>query len=111
MSIKIERIELFNFKSYAGHVVVAPFKDFTCIVGPNGSGKSNLMDAMTFVLSADNNTSVMRSKTSTDLINRNGTDATECAVTIVLSHPLSHITNTTNTNNNNDNNNYSVVQR
>lgn len=102
MSIKIERIELFNFKSYAGHVVVAPFKDFTCIVGPNGSGKSNLMDALTFVLSADNNTSVVRSKTSTDLINRNSKDTSECAVTIVLSHPFSLSSSNHNTMNNDD---------
>ena len=39
-----------NFKSYKGHQLVGPFKDFTAIIGPNGAGKSNLMDAISFVL-------------------------------------------------------------
>jgi structural maintenance of chromosome 1 len=43
-------IELENFKSYAGHQIVGPFKNFQAVIGPNGSGKSNLMDAIAFVL-------------------------------------------------------------
>ena len=46
----ISRIECDNFKSYKGHQVIGPFKQFTSIIGPNGSGKSNLMDAISFVL-------------------------------------------------------------
>ena len=46
---RITRIELDNFKSYAGKQVIGPFKNFTAIIGPNGSGKSNLMDAACFV--------------------------------------------------------------
>jgi len=46
----ISRLECENFKSYKGHQVIGPFKQFTSIVGPNGSGKSNLMDAISFVL-------------------------------------------------------------
>ena len=37
-------------RSYKGHQVIGPFKQFTSIIGPNGSGKSNLMDAISFVL-------------------------------------------------------------
>uniref|UniRef100_UPI00358FC219 structural maintenance of chromosomes protein 1A-like n=1 Tax=Myxine glutinosa TaxID=7769 RepID=UPI00358FC219 len=48
MSLKY--IEVENFKSFAGKVMIGPFKRFTSIVGPNGSGKSNLMDAISFVL-------------------------------------------------------------
>ncbi|CAA7046124.1 unnamed protein product [Microthlaspi erraticum] len=47
---KILQLEMENFKSYKGHQVVGPFKDFTAIIGPNGAGKSNLMDAISFVL-------------------------------------------------------------
>ncbi|XP_024540007.1 structural maintenance of chromosomes protein 1-like [Selaginella moellendorffii] len=47
---KIHRIEVENFKSYKGHQVIGPFKNFTAIIGPNGAGKSNLMDAISFVL-------------------------------------------------------------
>ncbi|KAF3556335.1 hypothetical protein F2Q69_00015279 [Brassica cretica] len=43
-------LEMENFKSYKGHQLVGPFKDFTAIIGPNGAGKSNLMDAISFVL-------------------------------------------------------------
>jgi structural maintenance of chromosome 1 len=43
-------IELENFKSYAGHQIVGPFKNFHAVIGPNGAGKSNLMDAIAFVL-------------------------------------------------------------
>eukprot|EP00252_Welwitschia_mirabilis_P022634 TRINITY_DN6180_c0_g1_i1.p1 TRINITY_DN6180_c0_g1~~TRINITY_DN6180_c0_g1_i1.p1 ORF type:complete len:1224 (-),score=352.15 TRINITY_DN6180_c0_g1_i1:258-3929(-) len=46
----IHRLEVENFKSYKGHQVIGPFKNFTAIIGPNGAGKSNLMDAISFVL-------------------------------------------------------------
>ncbi|AFZ80313.1 structural maintenance of chromosomes smc1, putative [Theileria equi strain WA] len=46
----IRSLELCNFKSYCGTVVIEPFSHFTAIIGPNGSGKSNLMDAISFVL-------------------------------------------------------------
>ncbi|XP_017482048.1 PREDICTED: structural maintenance of chromosomes protein 4-like [Rhagoletis zephyria] len=43
-------IEITNFKSYGGTVVLGPFhKAFNSIVGPNGSGKSNVIDSMLFV--------------------------------------------------------------
>ena len=47
---KIQRIEVENFKSYAGQQTIGPFQNFTAVIGPNGSGKSNLMDAISFVL-------------------------------------------------------------
>ncbi len=48
--LMIERLELENFKSYAGLKVIGPFhKYFTSVVGPNGSGKSNLIDSLMFV--------------------------------------------------------------
>lgn len=46
----LQAIEMENFKSYRGHIVVGPLKQFTAVVGPNGSGKSNLMDAISFVM-------------------------------------------------------------
>jgi structural maintenance of chromosome 1 len=35
---RIHRIEVENFKSYAGRQVIGPFADFTCVIGPNGAG-------------------------------------------------------------------------
>jgi len=46
----VQRIEMENFKSYAGKREIGPMhKRFTAVVGPNGSGKSNLIDALMFV--------------------------------------------------------------
>ncbi|EED88922.1 chromosome condensation protein-like protein [Thalassiosira pseudonana CCMP1335] len=46
----ITKMELENFKSYAGLKQIGPFhKCFSSVVGPNGSGKSNVIDAMLFV--------------------------------------------------------------
>jgi predicted ATPase len=36
---RIDRIEVENFKSYAGHQVIGPFRGFTAVIGPNGSGR------------------------------------------------------------------------
>uniref|UniRef100_H2YW15 SMC hinge domain-containing protein n=1 Tax=Ciona savignyi TaxID=51511 RepID=H2YW15_CIOSA len=61
----LESIEVENFKSYRGKILI-PFKKFTAIIGPNGSGKSNLMDAISFVLGEK--TSSLRVKKLSDLI-------------------------------------------
>lgn len=71
----LQFIEMENFKSYRGKVVIGPLKQFTAVIGPNGSGKkltlitkkmssftltyvagcmitgkSNFMDAISFVM-------------------------------------------------------------
>ncbi|PXF44817.1 Structural maintenance of chromosomes protein 1 [Gracilariopsis chorda] len=66
---RLDRLELHNFKSYGGTVVVGPFKGFTAIIGTNGSGKSNLMDAISFVLGV--RTSQLRGNQLRDLVYRN----------------------------------------
>ncbi|XP_055593544.1 structural maintenance of chromosomes protein 4 [Uranotaenia lowii] len=46
----ITNISNYNFKSYAGNVMLGPFHHrFSAIIGPNGSGKSNVIDSMLFV--------------------------------------------------------------
>eukprot|EP01039_Chlorochromonas_danica_P004811 gene4811-5275_t len=51
--LMISKMELENFKSYAGVQPIGPFhKCFSSIVGPNGSGKSNVIDALLFVFGA-----------------------------------------------------------
>ena len=48
--LMISKMELENFKSYAGAIEVGPLhKRFSSVVGPNGSGKSNVIDALLFV--------------------------------------------------------------
>jgi structural maintenance of chromosome 1 len=69
----LDRLELHNFKSYGGDVVVGPFRPgFNCIVGTNGSGKSNAMDAISFVLGV--RTSQLRGNQLRDLVYRNAAD-------------------------------------
>ncbi len=48
--MKLKRIELQGFKSFADKTVI-DFKDgITTVIGPNGSGKSNISDAIRWVL-------------------------------------------------------------
>lgn len=81
MSVKVHRIEVYNFKSYSGHVSLGPFQDFTCIVGPNGSGKSNVMDALSFVLGSS--AASLRGKDTSDFICRTAAKK-ECSVSLIL---------------------------
>src|SRR6056297_3166381 len=47
--MKLKRIELYGFKSFADKTVIEFNSDFLGIVGPNGSGKSNIIDAIRWV--------------------------------------------------------------
>ena len=48
--MRVEKIELIGFKSFAERTVVDLQGGITCIVGPNGCGKSNVVDAFKWVL-------------------------------------------------------------
>jgi len=48
--MRIEKIELTGFKSFADRTVFSLHSGMTCIVGPNGCGKSNIVDAFRWVL-------------------------------------------------------------
>lgn len=48
--IRLDRITMQGFKSFAGKITIPFPKGFNCICGPNGAGKSNIIDALTFVL-------------------------------------------------------------
>jgi len=85
--MRLQRLELFGFKSFADRTVFEFGDDtLTGIVGPNGCGKSNVVDAMRWVLGEQRPTS-MRGKEMTDVIfkgcvSRPGMSIAEC--TIVL---------------------------
>ena len=53
------KLEVTNFKSYAGNLQIGPFKDFTCVIGPNGSGSPPLSvhDLLCLQLHVDSNLS------------------------------------------------------
>ncbi|KAG7384270.1 Structural maintenance of chromosomes protein 4 [Phytophthora pseudosyringae] len=65
----ITKMQLENFKSYAGKVEIGPFhKCFSAVVGPNGSGKSNVIDALLFVFGK--RASKLRLKKVSELVHR-----------------------------------------
>ncbi|BGP07989.1 Structural maintenance of chromosomes protein 1 [Rhodotorula toruloides] len=66
----LDRLELYNFKSYRGTQTIGPLHSFTAVIGPNGAGKSNLMDAISFVLGV--RSASLRSTALKDLIYRSG---------------------------------------
>lgn len=67
--LMITKMQLSNFKSYAGKIEIGPFhKCFSAVVGPNGSGKSNVIDALLFVFGK--RASKLRLKKVSELVHR-----------------------------------------
>ncbi|WP_276963034.1 AAA family ATPase, partial [Ferrimicrobium acidiphilum] len=50
--MKLQRLKMMGFKSFADAVTIEFNDGITAIVGPNGSGKSNVVDALAWVLGA-----------------------------------------------------------
>ncbi|HUP20967.1 MAG TPA: AAA family ATPase, partial [Gemmatimonadota bacterium] len=60
--MKLQRLELFGFKSFADRVTIEFNPGITAVVGPNGCGKSNISDAIRWVLGEQRPTLVRGSK-------------------------------------------------
>ena len=82
----LKAIELENFKSFKGEVVIPYELGFTAITGPKGSGKSNCGDAIQFVLGPRSAKS-LRAQNVKDLIFNGGKKdkpARSCTATLVF---------------------------
>lgn len=87
MSLKLERVEIEDFKTYYGKHVLGPLPSFTAVIGPNGGGKSNIFDAIAFALGE--RLTALRVKQGSQLIHREKAEdaATAASVTAVFSLP------------------------
>ncbi|HXW52658.1 MAG TPA: AAA family ATPase, partial [Myxococcota bacterium] len=52
--MRVKKLEIFGFKSFANRQTIAFGEGITGIVGPNGCGKSNVVDAMRWVMGEQN---------------------------------------------------------
>ena len=65
--MRLKRLELYGYKSFAARTVLEFGEGITAIVGPNGSGKSNVADAIRWVL-GEQSYHALRAKTTDDMI-------------------------------------------
>ncbi|MBS3938020.1 MAG: chromosome segregation protein SMC [Peptococcaceae bacterium] len=65
--MKIRRVEVYGFKSFADRTEIELGEGLTAIVGPNGSGKSNIADAVKWVL-GEQSPRVLRGSRMEDII-------------------------------------------
>jgi len=65
--VRLSKLTIFGFKSFADKVEINIGEGMTAVVGPNGCGKTNIVDALKWVIGEQKPTSI-RGKTMEDVI-------------------------------------------
>ena len=89
--MRLTKLEIYGFKSFARRTEIVFPQNVTGIVGPNGSGKSNISDAVRWVL-GEQSAKNLRGNSMSDVI-FNGTEQKKsmnyCEVTLVFDNEVS----------------------
>ncbi len=84
--MRLKKVQIFGFKTFADKTEVNIDADLTAVVGPNGCGKSNIVDAILWGL-GETKASHIRAKTSQDVIfagSANRRKLGYCEVTLIF---------------------------